>query len=97
MLKLAAIKTRDIKSALLSKGFEVEETHHEYLWFYYDGKRTHIKTRLSHGIDEYGSNLINAMKKQLKLNSRQDIENLLKCPMTESQYIELLLKSGELD
>ncbi len=97
MLRLTVIKTRDIKSALLSKGFKVEESHHEFLWFYHNDKRTHIKTRISHGIEEYGPDLISAMKKQLKLNSKREIEDLLNCPMKEAEYIELLMKNGELD
>lgn len=97
VLQVAIFKTRDIEKALLAKGFQVEQTHHEYFWFYYNGKRTHIKTRISHGKKEYGSNLISAIKKQLKLQSKQQIEDLLNCPMSEEDYIELLLSNGEVD
>ncbi len=97
MLQVAVFKPRDIEKALLAKGFKVEQTHHEYFWFYYNGKRTHIKTRISHGKKEYGPNLISAIKKQLKLQSKQQIEDLLNCPMSEEDYIELLRSNGEVD
>ncbi len=91
------IKTRQIESALLSKGFKIEETHHEYFWFHYNGKRTHIKTRISHGKIEYSANLISAIKKQLKLSSKKEIEDLLNCPMSGNDYIKILLQKGELE
>ena len=97
VLWLTVIKTREIRANLLSKGFQVEESHHEFLWFYFNGKRTRIKTRLSHGKKEYSPGLISAMKKQLILKSQKEIEDLLNCPMSEEQYIEILLKCGELD
>lgn len=94
---MTVIKTREIRANLLSKGFQIEESHHEFLWFYFNGKRTHIKTRLSHGKDEYGPKLISLMKKQVKLNSKKEVEDLLKCPMSEEKYIEILMENGELE
>ncbi|WP_048046507.1 hypothetical protein [Methanosarcina mazei] len=89
-------KTRKISSALKTKGFKEEETHHTYFWFYYNGLRTHIKTRISHGDGEYGDGLLSAMKKQLYLNSMNDLENLIECPMSQEDYIEQLLDKNQL-
>ena len=50
--------TRGIGRALLSKGFERSNSHHRFLDLVVDGVPTEIGTRLSHGIDEYGDDLL---------------------------------------
>ena len=95
MLQLK-IKTRKICSALKKKGFEPEESHHTFFWFYYNGLRTHIKTRISHGNEEYEDSLLSAMKKQLQLDSMNDLEDLINCPMSQMDYIKQLHDKNQL-
>lgn len=83
-------KTRKISSSLEKKGFQHEEKHHTFFWFYYNGLRTHIKTRISHGSDEYGNGLLSAMRKQLELSSMKELEDLINCPMSYDDYIKQL-------
>jgi len=51
-------KTRAIRAALLSKGFMADDTHHEMFWLVVDGRKSSIRTRISHGVAEYGDNLL---------------------------------------
>lgn len=88
-------RTRDIKSALLEKGFREDKTHHEMFWLYVDGRKTSVRTRLSHGVREYGDGLLGPMAKQLRLRRKQ-LDDLIECPLTKDSYSELLLKRGEI-
>ena len=38
-----------ISSALLAKGFRVKPSHHKIYALYYQEKKTHITTKISHG------------------------------------------------
>lgn len=95
MFKLK-IKVRKICSSLLKKGFESEESHHTFYWFHYNGQQTNIKTKISHGSDEYGDYLLSSMKKQLKLDSMNELSDLLNCPMSHEEYIRLLKERDKL-
>src|SRR5205807_6554339 len=87
--------TREIKQALLDKGFEEQSTHHEMYWLRVRGKRTSIRTRISHGKREYGDSLLAQMARQLKLQ-RDEFEDLVDCPLTAEGYIALLVERGEI-
>ena len=89
-------KVRDIKAALLSKGFQEEaENRHIYFWFYYEGKRSAIRTHVSHGETDIGAPLIGQMGKQLKLN-KDGFLQLVDCTMDEAKYIKALVEKGEI-
>jgi len=91
------IKTDKISSSLLKKGFVVRESHHKYYILFVDGKKTSIRTRISHGSKEYGVNLLSAMRKQLKLNYMDELTDLINCPMSMSDYVQLLIERGQID
>jgi len=84
-------KTREIKSSLLVKGFQQESTHHEMYWLYISGKRTSIRTRISHGASEYDDKLLGLMAKQLKLR-RNEFDEFIECPLTIEEYLKLLIE-----
>lgn len=92
------IKTKQICSSLKKKGFKPEESHHTFYWLYLDGQQTHIKTKISHGsgYEEYGDQLLSAMRKQLQLNSMGELQDLLMCPMSQEKYIRLLKERNKL-
>jgi predicted RNA binding protein YcfA (HicA-like mRNA interferase family) len=79
---MTQIKTRDIRSALAKKGFEEVDTDHHIYIYIFEGKKTGIKTKVSHSSKEIGDPLISEMKKQLKLSKSQFIE-LVNCPLTK--------------
>jgi hypothetical protein len=91
---MSTIKTRDIRKSLTGKGFQVIEcSHHEMLWLFAHGKKTSIRTRLSHGSDEYDDGLLGLMAKQLKLK-RSELNSLIECPMSGDEYLNSLLQQG---
>lgn len=91
---MASIKTRKILGSLMSKGFVLSESDHSILTLYVNDKKMPIYTKISHGKSEYGDNLINKVKNQLKLDSRQQLEDLINCPMSYEEYVGLLVKNN---
>jgi len=87
------IKVRDIVTGLIKKGFSKSEGNHLHLIFYVNGKKTSIRTKVSHGCSEIGDNLINLMSVQLKLEKKQFIE-FINCPLTFQDYLKELKKQG---
>ena len=90
---MASLKTKDIVSALLRKGFhQKSSSHHKYYWLY-DGKiQTAVKTRISHGKREYGDNLLGQMSKQLGLDTKMQLVDLVNCPLSKEDYLDLLVR-----
>jgi predicted RNA binding protein YcfA (HicA-like mRNA interferase family) len=87
-------KTRKIASSLNKKGFVQKKGKSKHIKYtlYVNGKKTRVYTWISHGKDEYGDQLLNAMRKELYLNKPQELEDLIECPMTEEALISLLIK-----
>ena len=85
-----------IESSLETKGFVKEETHHRYFYHEVNGKRTSAFTFTSHGssFKSYGDNLLQKMKKQLRLDSLHQVSDLFKCPMSAGDYNDILKKKG---
>lgn len=91
------IDRRKIESSLLKKGFVKEEAaDHKYFYHEYNGKRTGISTHTSHGsgYKTYGDNLISMIKRQLRLDTNNQIRDFLLCPMTSAEYIQILTEKN---
>ena len=80
---------KDVSQALQNKGFEESNSHHKFLYLYIDGKRTMIKTRVSHGRKDYTDMLWGQLKKQLHLDNKQ-LDTLLACHMDHDEYVQVL-------
>ena len=87
-------KTRTIRAAFLSKGFIADETHHEMFWFVAGGKKTSVRTRISHGAKEYGDQLLTLMSRQIGLN-KSELYRLVDCPMDGEKLKTLLVGRGK--
>ncbi len=89
----------EIESNLPRKGFVREDTHHRYFYHEHNGKRTGAFTYTSQGssFKTYGAELIARMKKQLKLDTNRQVADLCLCPMTGSEYANLLAGKGVID
>jgi hypothetical protein len=90
---MTTAKTKDIRKALTGKGFQNTESHHEMFWLFAYGKKTSIRTRLSHGCEEYDDSLLGLMAKQLKLK-RGELNRLIECPMSGDEYLDGLVQRG---
>ena len=90
---MSARKRKEIKKSLLNKGFASYNSHHEMFFFCVDGKKTSVKTRLSQGNEECGTNLLGLMARQCKL-SRAKFEELVDCPLSSEEYLKILKDGG---
>jgi len=85
---------REIRQALSRKGFIEHSGHHQFLTLYVDGRKTSIRTRVSHGGKDYGHNLMTRLKQQLRLNGTAELQGLLDCPMSRDKYVDLMVERG---
>jgi len=88
-------KTRMIRAAFLSKGFIADETHHGMFWLVVGGKKTSVRTRISHGAKEYGDQLLTLMTRQIGLN-KSELYRLVDCPMDGEELKALLVERGKI-
>ena len=87
---MTVLKTKQIKNALIKKGFTEEKTNrHRKYRYYKNNKKTTIFTVISHGTKEIDASLISIMAKQLKIKTDQFI-NLIKCTLSKENYYELI-------
>jgi len=90
-----------ISNSLQKKGFILEEDHTHKCFFYWskNGKRTKVRTMVSHGTKYkvIGDNLLALMSKQCKLSKAEFLE-LIDCPLTREDYeIKLQAQAIKLD
>lgn len=87
-------KTREIVSSFTKKGFNPKKGKSKHIKYtlYVNGKKTSIFTWISHGLDEYDDQLLNAMRKELRLESNQELDDLIDCPMSAEALISLLVE-----
>jgi hypothetical protein len=90
------IKKRTIEYNLIKKGFVSDDNDHRYYYHEYKGKRTGTYAFTSRGsqFKDYGVQLINLLKKELKLDTLKQANDLLTCPMSKEQYEEFLIEKG---
>jgi hypothetical protein len=83
-------KTREIVAALTTKGFQKHSTHHEMFWFHYGTRKTQVRTRISHGVSEYGKRLLCRVRNQMGLVDTE-LDSFIDCSLTAEGYAELLI------
>jgi len=82
---------RKVRQNLLKKGFvEVQSAKHIYYDFEPCGNLTEIKTFMSRNNQELNNTLLAEMKKQLRFDKMRDFLDLIDCPLSEEDYIEIL-------
>lgn len=86
-----------VQDNLPKKGFvETRDRDHIFYHFHHDGRKTHIRTHVSHG-SKYkvlGNDLVSAMARQCKLTTKM-FRGLAECTVSHDDYIEALKSSGE--
>ena len=92
---MSSYSTREIRNALIRKGFRQDNTHHYLFWLYIDGQKTPVRTRLSHGLREYGDNLLGAVAREMSLR-RRELDAFIECPLSYQAYIEILIERSVL-
>ncbi len=90
------VKTRTIAAALLRKGFEAHSSHHTFYYPLVDGRPEKIHTILSHGVDEYGPDLLSRMRRQLRSPTMETFLDFVECRLECDEYVRLLREAGEI-
>lgn len=90
---MTPIKTNKVLRGLTKKGFCLAKGDHKHLIFYVDGKKTSIRTKVSHGSREISDSLINQMSIQIGLEKKQFI-NFIDCPLSVKDYLKEIQKKG---
>jgi predicted RNA binding protein YcfA (HicA-like mRNA interferase family) len=90
------LKARDVESALKSKGFkEVPKRDHKYFFLYHNGKKTPIRTKISHGESEIRDKNCSSMARQIKLTGSQ-FNDFVDCPLSLEGYLKILVDGKHL-
>lgn len=83
---------------LTEKGFRLADSDrdHDYYYFYHKDKRTAARTKVSRGSGyrDYDDGLFRLMCSALRLPSVGQVRDLLRCPLSEDDYIRLLMANG---
>jgi len=77
---------------LLKKGFREiakKKRDHEYFFFFHEGKKTNILTKISHGAREIGDPNCSAMAKQMRLSNPQ-FNEFVGCSLELTHYLKIL-------
>jgi hypothetical protein len=89
---VATLERSSIEEGLLGKGFVTTEKHHRYFHHAHEGRETGAYAFTSRGskFKTYGPELIARMKKTLRLDTNQQVVDLVLCPMSADDYLALL-------
>ncbi|HET6453040.1 MAG TPA: hypothetical protein VFI02_01425 [Armatimonadota bacterium] len=95
-----AISRQEMVRSLEGKGFVLSDRDqdHDYYYFYHKGKRTVARTKVSRGTKfrDYNDEMFRLMRSSLKLNTIGEVRDLLKCPLSQGAYADLLKGKGAL-
>lgn len=86
-----------IQSNLPKKGFiETDDRRHIFYHFHHKGKKTHIRTMVSHGsrYKTLSDDLVSKMAKQCKLTVK-DFKGLAECTVSHEDYVKILEEAKE--
>ncbi len=93
-------KVSKIIKSLTTKGFQAKKGRRKHTKYtlYVNGKKTDIFTWISHshGSDEYTEPLLNAMKKQIGLETPQEFDDFMDCPMSGEMLVSILVSRGKI-
>jgi hypothetical protein len=91
------LERKEIENGLLKKGCFVKDNNdHKMFRLVVGNKITGIKTWTSHGskYKDYSDFLLGAIKKQLRLETKPQLLNLLNCSLSAENYITYLKAKG---
>ena len=63
-------------------------------WLRVDGKKTPIRTRISHGASEIGNPLIARMCKEMRI-SKPEFLRFVACAMSGAEYLAKMVAEGQ--
>jgi len=88
---MVTLKGRKAHHSFLKKGFKDErDRNHIFYYFYYNGKKTLLFTKMSHNPGDLEDWHISKMADQLKLKKNEFVE-LVNCTLKEDDLISTYL------
>jgi len=90
------IKKKDLTNSLTKKGFTLCNSSHQHYIFYVNGKKTTIRTMVSHNEKEIRDPLQHDISKQMKISIKQ-LHDFVDCSFSQEKYLEHLIKNGFID
>lgn len=89
------LKARDVARALTKKGFKEANRDHHFYYFWHDGRKTVIRTKISHAETDIHDRNCGSMARQIGLN-RTEFNGFVECALTQDLYVEKLIKEKRL-
>jgi len=89
------MKTYEIEKIFKKLDLKVRSTTHKYGWLVVN-KRKILRVHYSHGRGDIPEKIANKIRGQLKL-SQKDLRDLIDCPLTYGDYINILRRKGILE
>ncbi|MFH0775202.1 MAG: hypothetical protein V2A53_06920 [bacterium] len=86
------IKKSDIENIFAKLDLTLRKTGHIYGWLTVDDRKI-LRVHYSHGKGDIPEKVANKIRGQLKL-SPLHFEDLVKCPLTREDYLEILKQKG---
>jgi hypothetical protein len=87
--------TKDIDKAWSKLGMIIRDGKDKHALFYHNGKII-LKTKRSFGRGKLDGNIPYLIRQQMKL-SESEFEELVDCPLTLQEYVDILKKKGYID
>lgn len=89
------MKIREIEKIFRKLNLKVRSTGHNYGWLIVNNKKI-LRVHYSHGKGDVPPVIVNKIRGQLKL-SQKDFVELINCPLTYEDYINILKQKGILE
>jgi len=88
-----SIRARVLHAALVRMGFVPVNNKHVFYFHTIEGRRTGVRTMISHGEDECREPLLHKMARQLYLK-RSELDSFVDGTMTPEDYLAILRAKG---
>lgn len=86
------MKKNEMEKIFRKLDLKVRSTGHNYGWLIVNGRKI-LRVHYSHGKGDIPSVVVNKIRGQLKLSQKDFIE-LIKCPLTYEDYLNILKQKG---
>lgn len=87
------LPAREVDGALTRKGFKKVDNDHHFYFFYRDGKKTSIRTKISHGEREISDTNCGRMAQQMRITTPK-FKEFVDCKIEGKDYVDILVKAG---
>lgn len=89
------MKTYEIEKIFKKLDLKARSTTHKYGWLVVNNRKI-LRVHYSHGRGDIPEKIANKIRGQLKL-SQKDLRDLIDCPLTYGDYINILRRKGILE